>query len=32
MVKVEKDLCRSTSPPSLLKQGHLKHIAQDLEY
>jgi len=30
MVGVGRDLCGSSSPPSLLKQGHLEQAAQDL--
>jgi len=30
MVGVGRDLCRSSSPALLLKQGHLEQAAQDL--
>ena len=30
MVGVERDLCGSSSPPLLPKQGHLQQAAQDL--
>lgn len=30
MFDIEKILCRSSDPISLLKQGHLEQVAQDL--
>jgi len=30
MVGVGRDLCGSSSPTPLLKQGHLEQVAQDL--